>query len=136
MYHRKARRKNSQPEPSLIDRYAKEIGFKHSGNGLYTHPDGRRLEHDRTAVFKWQQISTQGELLYKYGVFNSCLDSHPIEMNAEMWLGLQEYPEDSGLLLLDSQGAPILLEGFDIKQMAADHIIDPRPAKYRIVKKR
>ena len=127
---------NHKPESSLMDRYAAEMGFKHAGNGLYRHADGRRLEYDRTAVFKWQQFSSQGEILFKYGVFEKCWDIQPIEMTAEMWLSFQEYPEDSGVLLLDLQGKPILIEGFDLKQMAAEHIIDLRPAKYRIVKKR
>jgi len=125
-----------EPELTLIDRYAAEIGFKNSGNSTYYHPDGRRLEYDRNAIFKWLQVSSQGESLFKYGVFNVCLDTHPLEMNAEMWLSLQDNPEDSGLLLLDLQGKPILIEGFDLKQMAADHVIDLLPAKYRIVKKR
>ncbi len=129
-------RPKDQSEPSLMDRYAAEMGFKHSGNGPYLHIDGRRLEYDRTAVFKWQQISSNGELLFKYGVFENCWDIQPIEMTAEMWHSFQDYPEDSGMLLLDLQGKPILIEGSDLKQMAAEHIIDLRPAKYRIIKKK
>ena len=55
---------------------------------------------------------------------------------AEMWLSLQEYPEDSGMLLLDLHGKPILIEGSDLKQMAAENISNLRPVEYRIVKKR
>ncbi len=50
-------------------------------------------------------------------------------MTAEMWHSIQDDPEDSGMLLLDLHGKPILIEGSDLKQMAAEHIIDLRPAK-------
>lgn len=117
----------------IILRFAMAHGFLPQGNGRYRHADGRWIERARDANGYWEQHSAIGNLLRVYLPKAHCLETSPLQIHAEWWWLLEQFPDLYSLILADREGNPVEVTGEQLRTLFDDSKISLYPATYRLV---
>lgn len=129
----KARQPRPKPEPSVMERFARANGFLSDSAGRFHHPDGCSILRIREAIFPWQLYSPSGGVLQHYWPKDHCLETSPLELEAEVWGLCEKHPSEYSLLLVNPGGLPVVVRGTWLKEMRdAGHLI-LHAASYRLV---
>jgi hypothetical protein len=119
--------------PSLIERFAREHGFRKNEDGRFCHPDGSWISRADDTRSMWERWSANGELVCSYKPIDHCLDRGPLVLDAEIWGLIEESPSTYGLILLDAQGGAVEMTGTRLRAMRDANELTLFPASYRLV---
>ena len=126
--HRPAR----PPRPSLIERFAQELGFAMNGTGKFDHTDGMSLERTSGNAFPWELKSALGDILQYYWPREHCIQQEPLQLDADIWELCQQYPGLYSLVLISENGAPIEISGSKLVEMRKQDRLVLYPATYKL----
>jgi hypothetical protein len=126
-------RETKPPKPSLIERFALGNGFSRDGDTRYFHSDGRCLEKTNNKLFPWELRNPSGELIQSYWLKDSCIQQGPLQIDAEIWMGCDQFPQKYTVILSDYNGYPVEYSGNRFRQMRDSGELTLYPASYRLV---
>jgi len=129
----KKRRSSKQTKPSIIERFARRMGYKKDGENSFYHPDGSRIKKVNVNNFQWERYSASGELVRSYWPKDHCLQMEPLQLDAEVWGLVDRFPQSHAFILSDPEGEPVELTGESLRTMREEGEITLYPATYRIV---
>jgi hypothetical protein len=120
-------------QPSVIELFAKAQGFRKDGSDHFYHSDGSSIARTAAVRFPWQRRNADGDLVRYYWIEDHCLESEPLELDAEVWSLIDESPETYALILLSLNSQPVELTGARLRAMRDSGELNLYPATYRIV---
>jgi len=68
-----------------------------------------------------------------YWAKDHCLESEPLQIDAEVWGLIERFPDTYAFVLADVQERPVELIGSRLQSMKEDGAIKLYPASYRVV---
>jgi hypothetical protein len=128
-------REHSVPRPSrpsIMERFALGLGFQKDGNDRYFHDDGSWITKPGGSHF-WERHAVGGSVLRYYWAKDHCLESDPLQIDAEVWGLIDRFPGTYAFILADPQERPVELIGSRLQSMKNDGFIKLYPASYRVV---
>jgi hypothetical protein len=126
-------REAKPPKPSLIERFALCNGFSRDGDNRFFHSDGRYLEKANNKLFQWELRNPSGELIQSYWLKDICIQQGPLQIDAEIWMGCDQFPQKYTVILSDYNGNPVEYSGHRFRQMRDSGELTLYPASYRLV---
>lgn len=120
--------------PPLIDRFARQKGFRKDGDGRFFSEDGRWLARSHDGPFTWTEFSPRGDATCFYWVKEHCLDKAPLQVDAVIWGLVERLPQSHAFVLVSPEEAPIELSGASLLAMREAEALTLFPATYRLVK--
>jgi hypothetical protein len=120
-------------QPSVIELFAKAQGFRKDGNDHFYHSDGSSIARTTGVRFPWQRRNAEGDLVRYYWIEDHCLESEPLELDADVWSLIDESPDTYALILLSPNSQPVELTGARLRTMRDSGELSLYPATYRIV---
>ncbi|HKY20395.1 MAG TPA: ATP-binding protein [Vicinamibacterales bacterium] len=120
-------------KPSIIDRFARSLGFLKDGDDRFYHPDGAWIARISGAPFPWERRTAGGELVRAYWGKEHCLDQEPLQLGADLWGLIDKFPDRYSLVLASPFGDPIEVPGASLRAMVAQGQLKIYPAAYRLV---
>ena len=117
---------------SLIERFARSMGFAMNGAGKFSHADGRLLERTSGNAFPWELKSGQGDVLQYFWPKEHCIQQEPLELDSDIWGLCQQDPASYSLVLTDMSGAPVHLLGSQLVELLKQDRLVLYPATYRL----
>jgi hypothetical protein len=127
------RRRHTPSGPSLIERYARMLGFSNDGAERFFHPDGNWIGRASGSPFPWERHTASGELLRSYRPVEHCLEAEPLQLEADVWGLCEKFPERYALILVQRDGTPIEVTGRRLCDMRDGGELTLHPAAYRLV---
>jgi hypothetical protein len=125
------RRPDSPPSPTLIERYARQSGYRRlQQSDVFVHPDGRRIAKAKHP-FQWVEQRADGHIIRQISAIDQRL-SRGIEVSYELWQAVKDAPEESGLLLIGEEGTPSLVSGSELIRRKDAGVLTIYPARYRL----
>jgi hypothetical protein len=121
------------PRPSVIARFAHTLGYKSDGEDRFYHSDGSWIGRANGARFPWERRSAGGELLRHYYPKDHCLESEPLQIEADVWGLLDQKPEAYSFILVNVEDHPVEMTGARLRTLRDDGKIALHPATYRLV---
>ena len=121
------------PQQSLIERFAKALGFSANGGGKFYHADGRWLERRHGNVFPWELWSADGELVQYYWPTEHCIQQEPLQLGVDIWDLCEQFPDLYSLILTDPNRVPMEVPGRLLAKMLERKELVLHPATYRLV---
>ena len=121
------------PKPPLIERFARSQGYDLDGDGRYFSRDGRWIAKTLGQRFPWEMRDRKGVVLRYLLAREHCLESDPLQIDADLWSLLDQKPDLYSFVLLDPQGEPVELTGAKMKLLRDRKKIAVHPATYRLV---
>ena len=121
--------------PSLIERFARVVGYSPNGSDRFRHPDGSWIGKVVGSTFPWERCSAAGDVIGRYWVKDHCLESEPLELPAEVWKLCTDFPGTHSLVLSARNGEPIEVSGRRLQEMVDAKSLTLYPATYRLVHK-
>lgn len=119
-------------EPTLIERYARQRGFRwHDAEKAYVHPDGRSIQKSETP-FNWEEHAADGNVVRRLWVSDQKL-SAGIEIAADLWSLISQKPDETGVIIAADDHSPFPLTGQEILELKDSKQITLFPSRYRIV---
>jgi len=119
--------------PSLMERFARGLGFQPDGADRFFHEDGGWIAKVRDASFPWERRDASGELLRYYWPKDHCLERAPLQLEADLWALLEKHPDEYALVLSGPGGEPLELPGTRLVGLRARGGLTLYPATYRLV---
>ena len=129
-FDRTTQRKATQQ--SLIERFAKALGFSANGNGKFYHTDGHWLERTQGNVFPWELRSPNGDLVQYYWHREHCIQQEPLQLQADIWGLCERFPDRYSLILTDPDRVPVAVSGSQLVRMREREELVLYPATYRL----
>lgn len=129
-------KERAHPKPaklSIMERFARVQGFKKDGEDRFYHPDGSWIAKTHEARFPWERRDAAGDLIRYYWPKDHCLESDPLQIEADIWGLLDHSPDNYALILSDFQGEPVEIPGSRLREMRDEGSITLYPATYRLV---
>jgi hypothetical protein len=127
-------RPHPKPEkPSIIERFAQNLGYKRSGEDRYIHADGSWLAKSAGEIFPWTRGNPAGEIICHYWIKDHCLELEPLQVDAAIWGMVEKYPHNYALLLANAQGKATEIRGEQLNAMREAGHLKLHPATYRLV---
>ncbi len=123
-------------EPSIMESFAREQGFERKEKHCFVHADGSRISREDGEAFPWIRRKANGEVSRYYWPKKHCLERGPLEIKAEVWGLIDDFPELYSLVLLDPEGGAKEVSGEDLHAMRDAGRITLYPAAYRLVIRR
>ena len=120
-------------KPSIIERFAKSQGFQMDGQDRFFHTDGSWIAKTSGDRFPWERRTASGEIVRYYLPKDHCLESDPLQLDADVWGLIEGFPETYALVLSNLQGDPVEVPGVRLRGMRDDGEITLYPATYRLV---
>lgn len=120
-------------KPGVMERFAKELGFRKDNEERFFHQDGSWIGRTNGSHFPWERYSRSGEFVRYYMPIDHCLEREPIQLEADTWELIKDKPHTYSLVLIDFDGAPIEVTGVNLQAMCAEGRISLYPATYRLV---
>jgi hypothetical protein len=119
-------------EPTLIERYARQRGFRwHDTEKACVHPDGRSIQKSETP-FNWEEHAADGSVVRRLWVSDQKL-STGIEIAAELWSLISQKPGETGIVVGGDDHSPFPLTGQEILELKDSKQITLFPSRYRLV---
>lgn len=119
-------------KPPIIERFAQAQGFRKDGAQVFVHPNGGRLARN-IGTFPWLREDNSGVIIKYYWAKEHCLERKPLEIPTEIWHLIEESPEKHALILEDSSGAPVEIDGVKLQELKQQATLKIYPAAYRLV---
>lgn len=123
----------SKPKPSLIELYAKIIGFHKDGDNSFFHEDGRRIAKTIDNLFPWEMRNSGGQIIRYYWLKDHCLEKQPLQIEFAIWAAVENAPQFHTLILVNESGDPVEKTGEHLQEMRDQRKIVLYPATYRLV---
>jgi hypothetical protein len=120
-------------KPSIIERFARSLGFQMDGQDRFFHADGSWIAKTSGDLFPWERRTASGEIVRYYWPKDHCLENDPLQLEADVWGLIDRLPETYALVLSDLQGDPIEVRGVRLRAMRDDGEMTLYPATYRLV---
>ena len=117
---------------SMMERFALGIGFQKDGSDRFFHDDGGWIEKSSNSPF-WERHAAGGSVVRYYWAKDHCLESDPLQIDAEIWMLIDKFQDTYALVLADPQERPIELIGSRLHSLKEDGAIKLYPASYRMV---
>lgn len=118
----------------LIARFAALLGFDVHDADQFRHADGRTLAPSESGGRWWDLWDADDELLCSYRPIDHCLDTSPLELDAETWRILEQDPTRYALVLVDRADHPVATTGAQLVAMREEGSLVLYPAAYRLVR--
>ena len=126
-------RASSRPAKlSIIERFARANGFEKDGDDRFFHTDGSWIAKQQGERF-WERRTGSGELLRYYWPKDQCLQSEPLQLEADIWGLIDKNPDTYALVLSDAQDRAVEITGGSLRSMCNAGQIKLYPATYRLV---
>lgn len=127
-------RPHPKPEkPSIIERFAQNLGYKRAGEDRYIHADGSWLAKSTGETFSWARGNSAGEIICHYWIKDHCLELEPLQVDAAIWGMVEKFPHTYALLLADAEGKAAEIRGEKLNAMREAGQLKLHPATYRLV---
>ena len=120
-------------KPRIIDRFAQGMGFRKDGDDRFFHSDGRWIAKTIGDRFPWEMRTATSELVRYYWPKDHCLEREPLQMEADIWSLIDNFPKKYALILSNLQDEPAEVQGECLRKMRAAGKITIYPATYRLV---
>ena len=120
-------------KPSILERFAMGNGFRKDSETRYYHENGSWICQTNGNSFPWELRSAEGALVRYFWPKDHCLDRTPLQLEADIWGLIDQYPDTHSLLLTDVQGYPTEITGARLRAMREEGSITLYPASYRLV---
>jgi hypothetical protein len=120
-------------KPSVIERFAKALGFEKDNDQRFFREDGSWIGRANGTRFPWERRDASGDLERFYWPKDHCLEREPLQLEADVWALIDQLPDKYALILLDIEGAPVEVTGAGLRRMRDAGEITLYPATYRIV---
>lgn len=121
-------------KPTIIERFAWSKGYRKDGDDrFYSDRDGSWLGRANGSRFPWELCNASGDLERYYWPKDHCLEREPLQLEAEVWVLIDEHPDKYALILEDGNGNAIEVSGTRLRTMVDDGMLTLFPATYRIV---
>lgn len=126
-------RQSRPAKPPIIERFARSNGFERDGGERFFRPsDGSWLAKPHGEPL-WEHRSGKGELLKYYWPKDHCLETEPLQLEADLWALLDKHPDTHALILSDVQECAVEINGARLKAMCNAGELKLYPATYRLV---
>jgi hypothetical protein len=126
--------KRNPAKPSLIERFAALQGYRKDGEDRFYHPNGSWIAKTRDSIgFQWERHARDGHLETYYWVKEHCLEKEPLQIEAQVWELLANYPDLYSLLLVNPEGEPVEISGKKLDELKGKKTVRLHAAMYRIV---
>ena len=119
--------------PSVIERFALARGYKPDGVDRFFQADGSWICRAADSLFSWALHSATADVLRQYYPKDHCLQSEPLEIDAEIWGLLDQRPDIYSFILVNLQDEPVEMTGTALRAMREGGEITIHPATYRLV---
>jgi hypothetical protein len=127
-------RLNPKPmKPSIMERFATVQGFRKDNEDRFFHEDGSWIGRSNSSRLPWEQRTASGDLVRYYWPKDHCIEREPLQLEADIWGLIDQYPDTYALILLNVEGIPIEVTGASLRAMRAEDKITLHPAIYRLV---
>lgn len=138
--HRRSKQRATTPSrvgPSLIERFAVASGYEKESVDRYVNAwDGSRIEKTKDDRFPWVKTTSSGDVACYYWPRECCIDSTPLELEADLWLLLDSKPKQYALILVDVNGNPEVFTGTSLRSLIDERRLNLYTANYRLVMSR
>ncbi len=127
---------HSIPKPKkleIMERFAKSRGYKKDGEDRYFHANGGWISRARDSRFPWESRNASGDLERYYWPKDHCLEQDPLQLEADVWSLIDQYPNTYALVLSDLEGSPREVTGANLRALLEQGGLTLHPATYRIV---
>ena len=121
-----------QPSPSLIERFAKGLGFQKNVDGGFVRK-GERIERTKDETFTWKRTTVSNDAAHYYLPLSHCLERAPLQLEADIWSLIEEHPDKYSLVLIDFEANPVEVTGTALRNMRDEGNLTLYPATYRLV---
>ena len=98
----------------------------------FRHRNGSWLQKSEGGAFHFEKFSSNGQLLQSYWLKDHCLLKNPLNLDATVWSLCQNNPEKYTLILADTNGRPMELNGKKLMELVKSGRIKLSPAEYRL----
>jgi len=120
--------------PKLINRFAAELGYRADGQDRFFKDDGSWIARTSGARFPWERRAANGGVIRYYYPREHCLDSDPLQIEADIWSLLDQKPDLYAFILTTLDDKPIEVTGAELRTLRDDGNLTIHPATYRLVK--
>jgi hypothetical protein len=120
-------------KPSIIERFARSLGYQKESDERFFHADGSWIGKAHDDRFPWERRTAKGELVHRYWAKDHCLEQQPLQLEADIWGLMDKFPDLYALILSTPQGDPIEVPGARLRVMCDDGQLTLYPATYRLV---
>ena len=120
-------------KPDIIERFAMSQGYRKDSEDRYFHEDGSWIARANGDRFPWERRAADGKLIRYYWPKNHCLERDPLQIEADVWTLIEEYPETYAFVLADIEGGPVEVAGSHLRAMRDEGEITLFPSTYRLV---
>ena len=127
-------RANPKPaKPRIIERFARDQGFREDGDDRFCHADGSWIAKANGDRFLWERRTGAGEIICYYWPKEHCLEREPLELDADVLGLIDKFPETYALVLSNVYGNPVEVPGTHLRAMRDGGNLILYPATYRLV---
>src|SRR5262249_11256990 len=120
-------------KPSMIERLACMQGFQKDGEEGFYREDGSWIAKSRDNRSLWERRSASGDLVCYYWPKEHCLEREPLQIEAQLWWLIDQYPNKYTLILSSLQDEPVELPGVELLSLREKGELTLHPATYRLV---
>lgn len=129
------RRPPSKPaRPKLINRFAVALGYRPDGQDRFYKDDGSWIARTNGARFPWERRAVNGDVIRFYYPHEVCLDSEPLQIEADIWSLLDQKPDLYAFVLTTVDDKPVEVTGAELRALRDEGGLSIHPATYRLVK--
>lgn len=112
-----AKPKVKRDAPSVMEQFAMGKGFHWRETvQRHVHADGSWIGKAE-APFRWQRVSPSGQTMRRYWDTPHCLVTDGLDIGADLWELLREFPRECAVVAVDPDGMPCELTGEDLFRM-------------------
>ena len=120
-------------KPNIIECYAIAQGFRKDNDDRFFHDDGSWIGRANGNRHLWERRAATGDLVRYYWAKDHCLERDPLQLEADVWGLIDQYPETYALILSNPQGDPVEVSGGQVRTMRDGGVLTLYPATYRLV---
>lgn len=129
----KPRRKDKPSKPGIMERFALSQGFQKDDENRFFDDHGNWIGKANGGLFPWEQRTASGEVIRHYWLKDHCLERDPLQLEAEIWSIVENFPETYVLVLMDREGQPVEITGASLREMQERGELTLHPSTYRLV---
>ena len=131
---RRPRAPTRPARPKLINRFAVSLGYRPDGQDRFFKDDGSWIARTNGARFPWEHRAVNGDVIRYYYPREHCLDSEPLQIEADIWSLLDQKPDLYAFILTTLDDKPIEVTGAQLRTLRDEGDLSIHPAAYRLVK--